>query len=340
MPKYVILMLVFTLVFSGIVFAEEAPDFDELKKEEVTSIKRGLKYIESQWNKVDGSFAGVSDKKVAATSVAGMAFLASGNTPSEGKYAKQVLGAIKYLLKKTNPNGYISDGGSRMYSHGFASLFLAESYGMSRDEKINKEVKSALTKSMKLLAMAQGQGGGWDYHPGKGRSDISITVCQTMAMRASRASGIEVSPKCVEEAIRCIKAAYCKAEGGGFSYTSPGGSGAAFPRSAGGACILYALGLHESEEVTKTLDYLNRIPPWKQQPSWYFYASYYSTYAMYQKGGKYWKEWFPQMKSHMLSKQTPAGSWQDTDSGGNTYSTAVACLVLQVPFRYLPIVQR
>lgn len=334
--KLVLTVAFVSLVAVGTAYCSETPDFEELSAKDIGTVKKGLKYI-SQNQSPDGGFT--PGPRIAVTAVAGMAFLANGNTPGEGKYAKQVLRAVRYIVKKTDPRGFISESGSRMYEHGFATLFLAEAYGMCRSEKDNKEIKQALTRSMALLSHSQGSAGGWDYNPAKGRSDISVTVCQTMGMRAARAAGVPVSPDTVKNAIDCMNKAYCK--GGGFSYTSPGGSGPRDGTSAGGACILYALGLHASKEVTSTLDYIvKNHQPWKRRPRWYFYTSYYSTYAMYQKGGKYWKEWFPHMKRDLINKQQPNGAWQDTDSGGNTYSTAVSCLILQIPFRYLPIVQR
>ena len=48
-----------------------------------------------------------------------------------------------------------------MYGHGFATLFLAEVYGMSP----NEELHGALEKAVKLIVDSQNEEGGWRYFP-------------------------------------------------------------------------------------------------------------------------------------------------------------------------------
>ena len=64
-----------------------------------------------------------------------MAFMSGGSTPGRGPYGKQVAAAVNYLL--ATPSRAVSFAKrlrpltGPMYSHGFATLFLAECYGMS-----------------------------------------------------------------------------------------------------------------------------------------------------------------------------------------------------------------
>jgi hypothetical protein len=46
------------------------------------------------------------------------------------------------------------------------------------------------------------------------------------------------------------------------------------------------------------------------------------------------------MKDHLISDQKPDGRWINDVGPGDVFSTAVACVVLQVPKQYLPIFQR
>ncbi|MHC4914036.1 MAG: hypothetical protein ACYTGB_00975 [Planctomycetota bacterium] len=55
---------------------------------------------------------------------------------------------------------------------------------------------------------------------------------------------------------------------------------------------------------------------------------------MYQAGGKYWKTAWPIIRKELLSKQKANGSWD------STYGTGMACIILCIPYRYLPILQR
>lgn len=338
----VIITLVMVMAYSIPVSAEDAPDFPELNEKAIKAIKNGLRYLSQNQDKVSGSY-GSGNYRIAETAMTGMAFLSQGHTPNEGKYSKNVKGIVKYFIKSCAPSGYIAEGGSRMYEHGFATLFMAEVYGMSRDQEELRKIKDVLTKSMGLLQRAQCSAGGWDYAPSPtNRSDISITVCQAMAMRASRAGGIKISPETVEKTIECLRQA--ANPDGGFKYTLPGGGGSALPRSAGGMCIAYALGLYNNPKfadiMKRGIDYLaNNLKAGGGGYSYTFYTTYYASHAMYQAGGKYWKEWYPGMRDKLLSMQSPNGSWTGGE-GGIYFGTGIACIVLQIPFRYLPIVQR
>jgi len=85
-------------------------------------------------------------------------------------------------------NGQITANGTRMYSHAFATLFLAEVYGMTD----RADVKRVLQRSVDLIVDSQNNEGGWRYRPFARESDMSITVCQVLALRSARNVGIHV----------------------------------------------------------------------------------------------------------------------------------------------------
>jgi len=60
---------------------------------------------------------------------------------------------------------------------------------------------------------------------------------------------------------------------------------------------------------------------------------------MYTRGGRDWARYFPALASKLRSMQAPDGSWEG-DGIGTTYGTAIATVILQLPYGYLPIVQR
>jgi hypothetical protein len=55
-------------------------------------------------------------------------------------------------------------------------------------------------------------------------------------------------------------------------------------------------------------------------------------------GGQYWSQWFPAVRRELLLRQDAEGKW--TDAHGESYATAMALIILQMPQRYLPIFQR
>ncbi len=71
----------------------------------------------------------------------------------------------------------------------------------------------------------------------------------------------------------------------------------------------------------------------------FFYGRYYAAMSMYQAADpNEWNLWFPVAREQILGMQAPDGHWEG--EAGTVYGTAMAVLVLAVPYRYLPIYQR
>ena len=153
------------------------------------SIDRGLAYLVTRQQE-DGSLStGGYGRNAAVVALSGMAWLASGSTPERGPYGQQVSRATDYLLDHTTDSGFITvedaESHGPMYGHGFATLFLAEVYGMSpRDD-----LRDKLQKAIELIVRTQNAEGGWRYQPRKEDADISVTICQVMALRAAAKCG-------------------------------------------------------------------------------------------------------------------------------------------------------
>jgi hypothetical protein len=72
----------------------------------------------------------------------------------------------------------------------------------------------------------------------------------------------------------------------------------------------------------------------------YFYGHYYAAQAMWTAGGKYWEDWYPAIRDDLLNQPRLRndGSWFDQIC--SHYGTAMACIILQIPNNYLPILQK
>jgi hypothetical protein len=305
-----------------------------------TAIRKGLAYLAARQND-DGSLgAGGYSQNVAVVGLCGMAFLADGHTPNRGLYGLHVDRCLDFILAHAAENGFIlaAEGASRgpMYGHGFATLFLAEVYGMAP----GKEVRETLTRAVRLINDAQNAEGGWRYEPRPQDADLSVTVCQVMALRAAHNTGIFVPASVIDRAVNYVKR--CQNADGGFMYQAdqpPAES--QFPRSAAALVALYSAGIYEGEEIRKGLDYLMRFPPRPNphgEQDYYLYGHYYAVQAMWHAAGKYWQAWYPAIRDILLQEQRADGSWFDTISP--EYGTAMALLILHMPANYLPIFQR
>lgn len=302
------------------------------------AIDKGLAFLASR-QQPDGSFGpGGYNRDVAISALAGMAFMAGGSTPGRGPYGAEVDLCLKYLLDNSQDSGYLNAPGSGshgpMYGHGFATLFMAECYGMSG----RSDVRDKLSRAVHLIVNTQNEDGGWRYQPVRREADISVTICQVMALRAARNAGLHVPPEVIDKTIEYVKKS--QNADGGFMYMISGGQ-SAFPRSAAGVVALYSAGIYEGPEVERGLAYIMDYLPSGggfNRESHYFYGHYYAVQAMWIKGGDYWREWFPAVRDELIARQRADGSW--VDSICQEYGTAMACIIMQIPNNYLPIFQR
>ncbi len=302
------------------------------------AIDQGLAYLASMQHD-DGSFGmGNYRGNVAIGALAGMAFLSGGSTPGRGPYGAEVSLCVDYLLANTQESGFINHSMAAshgpMYGHGFATMFLAECYGMTP----RGDLREKLDKAVKLIVNTQNQHGGWRYQPQRMDADLSVTICQIMALRAARNAGIHVAREIVD---RCTDYVLKSQNAdGGFMYMLQGGE-SAFPRSAAGVVALYSAGIYDSPEITKGLDYLMQFLPEQgvvSREAYYFYGHYYAIQAMWHAGGERWNRWYPAIRDELVSRQLKDGAWMSPIA--HDYATAMACIVLQMPNNYLPIFQR
>jgi prenyltransferase beta subunit len=305
------------------------------------SINRGLEFLANSQNE-DGSLGSGSTyrRHVAVTALAGIAFLSAGSTPNRGKYGAHVEKVVQYLLANTDATGLISSPEHRqlnpMYGHGFATLFLAEVYGMTQRADVREKLKLAVN----LIVNTQNKEGGWRYFPVRREADISVTVCQIMALRAARNAGIFVPKSTVELCTKYVKS--CQNADGGFMYQKLTNQQSIWPRTAAGLVALYSAGIYEGKEIEGGLKFLTSHMPRGELfrlEAFYFYGHYYAVQAMWHAGGQYWRDWYPAIRDEMLGRQSQDGSWPDI-TVNSEYGTAMACIVLQMPNNYLPIFQR
>jgi beta-lactamase regulating signal transducer with metallopeptidase domain len=319
----------------------EIPDGarEMLTPETERAIKNGLAWLAGTQN-ADGSFgSGTYRGNIAVTSVAGLAFMASGSSPGRGPYGAQIDKALTYVMANTSPAGFVAvvspSTHGPMYSHGFGTLFLAEAYGITH----RPEIREKLQKAVRLIIDSQNNEGGWRYQPVKADADISVTICQINALRAARNAGLDVPKETVNGYIRYVKQS--QNADGGFRYMLQGGA-SAFPRSAAGVVAIQSAGDRDSKEVRDGLAYLRQFIggiKLGNRYSHYYYGHYYAAQAMWLRGGGDWAEWYPAIRDELLKRKTRQDYWMD-NSVCNEYGTAMALIILQIPNNYLPIFQR
>ncbi len=323
---------------TSIAFADRNDYDDQYTRPVERAIESGLEYLLSRHNS-DGSFRSSRwGRNVAVCGLAGLAMLSRGVRPGKGDLGKAVREIGKYVLQACQESGFISiDGTSShgpMYEHGFATLFLAELYGADRE----LDIRDRLSKAVELIVRTQNGQGGWRYEPRPIEADLSVTVCQVMALRAARNAGIYVPNETVEKALDYVRRS--QNPDGGYMYQLSG-SESRFALTAAAIVALNSAGVYKGEDIDQAFTFLesnfdnNRSI---QRNGYFYYAHYYSVQAFWIRGGDAWKNWYSQVRDLILRMQNEDGSW--FDHSGPEYGTAMACLALNMPRTVLPIFQR
>ena len=361
--------------------APDASVLNEKQWEQLdASVERGLAWLATQ-QQADGSFKTYRLGQPAVTSFCVMAFLSQGESPSNGKYQKQLAKAIDFIADQQKPNGLIATivpdrnpnlrrpnanlaseiPVTAVYNHAVSSLALCEAYGECSPEQ-SKKLAPVINKAIAATIEMQQWGGkqaneigGWRYldkrHPED--SDLSITGRQLMFLRSAKNAGFDVPEKSIDAAVRFVESCFNE-ELGVHHYVLKYPKSCTRAMAGAGILALVHAGKNNTKEAIASgewilkhdfSDYNNDKPTYKL--NWlrdrYHYGIILCTQAMYQLGGKYWKQFFPPLVKTLLANQREDGSWPPDNMDevfGSCFSTSLCVLSLSVPNQILPIFQR
>jgi|CXWL01.1.fsa_nt_gi hypothetical protein len=308
------------------------------------AIERGLAYLAKTQDR-QGSWSNRGNYgayPVAMTALAGLALLMDGNTTTQGRYAPQVDRAANFILRSVQPNGMIAGGREEarpMYGHGFSMLFLSQLYGMTEDDVRSTQIKEVLERGVVLTGRAQSEPGGWIYTPDGGGDEGSVTITQVQALRSCRTAGVAVPKDIIDRAMKYLVDSQNSDGGIRYSLRQRGG-GSRAPITGAAVLCWYNAGEYNNPFAKKAMEYSkDKIKPGATQGGHDYYAHFYFAQALYVGSDPYWDEYFPKRRDYLLSQQQPEGFWLG-DGVGDIYGTAVALVMLQLPYNLLPIMQQ
>ncbi len=324
--------------------AERRPD--GVTPEVHRMIHAGTGYLVRTQNR-DGSWnnmGGWGTYPTAMTALAGTALLMTGSTPTQGPHARAVRKAATFLLGCAQPGGLIAtpaEEGRSLHGHGFATLFLAQVYGMEEDRAVQRKIHDVLARAVRITERSQSRAGGWLYSPNSDGDEGSVTVTQIQGLRASRDAGIQVNATTIKNAVRYIEKS-ANPDGGVRYMMSMGGEGRP-PITAAAVATLYNAGSYDSPLALKCLAYCDRTISVHSGGNmvWghFYYSHLYYAQAKYQRGGREWDRYYRSISTRLASLQSSDGSWMGDDVG-TSYGTAIALIILALPYQYVPIYQR
>jgi len=275
----------------------------------------------------------------------GMAFLSKGHLPTEGPYTVALNRCIDFILDNQKPTGVFekgSAGNGPMYAHNIATLFLSEVTGMVDPER-QRRISAALPKALALILRAQAvpkdenSRGGWRYNPGE-PGDTTVTGWMLMALKSGQMARLDVKSPAVFGAQRFLNSVQNQ-DGSQYGYQSRK------PRPTTTAvallCRMYGGWRRDNPGLVQGVANLNAWGPLKDS----LYYDYYATQVLFHWAGPEWDTWNVKMREHLISSQAQVGhkngSWyfesQQSAAGGRLYNTAIATMILEVYYRFMPL---
>lgn len=302
---------------------------DPIPPQVKTMYLKGLRYLAKSQD-ASGNWQG--DRNGAEPGVVGlcvMAFLAYGEDPNHGQFSKSIRQGVEFIIEQQDEeNGYI---GNSMYNHGFATLALAEAYGVLHDKK----VATALKKAVDLILSAQERNnkGGWRYTPDSPDADTTVTGCQLVALYAARNAGLPVPDEALKKAQAFMKR--CRSTDGGYGYTQAG-SGKPTLTAIGSLCLSLAKD-KDSKQFKATTEYLKKKMTYRDR-FYPYYFEYYMSQALFHADEEAWDEWNLKNIRYLSVLQDREGFWPGNK--GKAFSTSGALLSLALNYRFLPIYEK
>ena len=338
------------------------PPLDAADRATRLALDRGLAWLaERQRTTSDGALPALGSDRtkwapVGVTALGALAFLADGTTPRRGTYQAELdemvnlLAGLADMGNGSPERGFIARQGdrvSRTHGHGYATLVLAQAYGMSgRNARLGQVLEAAVRR----IEDSQGAEGGWGYLPTiEAFHEGSVTIAHVQALRAARNVGIDVDDAVIRRADAYVR--LLQKEDGTFRYTLDD-ERSSIALTAAAVGTLNATGTYDDPAIQSAIDAIFRgIDRQRvdgqhsrsalfEEEDYPFYMRLYLSQALWQLSDPQpFERWWAEERKEIVRTQRADGSWGGSPFG-DCYATAVNCLALAVPDGVLPIFQR
>lgn len=298
-----------------------------------------------------------------ATALALLALVGNGSTHQQGEHREAVQKGLDWLLGVQKPNGDFHDHHefgrqTAFYAHSQAVIVVAELYALTHDERLREPLERGVRY---LIESQQPVDGGWKYQPQTAQTvgDLSVTGWALMALHTARAAGVAVPEDVFQLSSRFLDAV-ADDDGALYRYEpNPNKPATAALTAEGLLCRQYLGWPKDRPAMRRGVQWLLRS---EHEPAWAegrrnVYAWYYTGHVLHNLGGPEWETWYRHVEREIVPHQNrrgvskrgfdTRGSWDPTNPrgaddehahmAGRLYVTALSLLILETPYRHLPV---
>lgn len=275
---------------------------------------------------------GTYSSTTGATALALLPFLGHGEWHGENN--RILRKGLDYLVDRmvVSPRGGDLQEGS-MYAQGLATLALCEAYAMTGEKRWG----NAAQKGLAFIESSQHEAGGWRYFPNQ-PGDTTVLGWQMMALKTGSWAGLKVSEETVEKGYRFLDLVQGN-RGATYGYQDAGEEPS--PTAIGLLCRMHGGWNQLDLRLQRGIVHIQEQGFSRKD----MYFNYYATQVMANYGGPRWEAWNEPLRDYLITSQVTQGhgkgSWyfggKHTLAGGRLCETALACLILEVYYRHLPL---
>jgi len=324
------------------------------------TVIHALRYLKSTQAR-DGSWG--NQHKSAMTGLALLAYLGHCETVLSAEFGDSCLRAITYLvdLGMKHDGRIVTDTNARHwpYEQAIATYALAEAHTFHQALAIDiPMLRKTVADAGQLIIDGQHPSGGWDYNYDESSirgGDLSITGWHLQALKACKLTSIDFRNlrSCARKALSYVEER--QGSDGGFGYVGTQATDKAAGASLTGVGMLslQIWGQGADPAVRRGAKHAHSKLKFDwDSPSCDLYAHYYLSQALFQHGGAEWESYQSSVLTELPKHQAADGSWPIPGGGrkpqavgalfaedtmeGRHYRTALATLMLEVYYRYLP----
>lgn len=296
----------------------------------------------NQWwqrqQRPDGSFPDDQGRPdPIATALVTLALLGDGQTLDAGADTVALRASVGWLLGEQRENGAFADGGpGSLQQHSLATYALAEASGLSTSGAL---VRGAVQAAVGHLFAVRSVDGGWNDGTPGAASDTLSTVHGLTAVASAEFFAMRgpAGPRDLAPWFDSVASAT-----GAHRLTAATPVDAA-PHTAATAAALFARFFAGQDPkqlpVMKAAADLLLATSDPKDP----WGSYWTTYALFQMGGRHWVEWSRRIDRDVVQAQIRdgelKGSWEPAGGCTRLTTTALRVLTLEAYYRYSRLVR-